>query len=339
MAVTQKDVARLAAVSPRTVSNVINDFAHVRPEVRARVREAIADLGYRPNRAAQELRTGRSRVIGLAVPELDVGYFGEIARALVEDAATRGYATLIAQTLGDLTREVEALEGFAEQQLDGVLLSAICVTAEQIGTILGDCPIVLLGEQLLDSTYDHVAIDNVAAARAVVAHMIGTGRRQIGFIGEMRGADLVLSDLRLKGYRLAHDDFDLPFKPGLVRTVTGYHRADGYAATQSLVRSEIPFDGLFCANDLLAFGAIRALVDCGFQLPRDVGVAGFDDLDDARFSVPRLTTASPHKAELAQAALDLLLSPPVPTPRQSGRSLGAKAFDLVVRESTASASG
>lgn len=334
MAVTQGDVALRAGVARKTVSNVIRDYPHVRDEVRQRVRAAIEELGYQPNRAAQNLRTGRSGVIGLAVPELDVAYFAELARLVVEEAEERGLTVLIIQTVGDIVREQAALNGFGSQLIDGLICSPIACGSEDIRARTGGFPIVLLGEQL-SSGANHVGIDNVAAARLATEHLLGLPRRRVGFIGAGARADSQMADLRLEGYRRALSSAGLPCDERLVQKVSGYHRHDGADAVRRMLAEnggDRP-DGIFCANDLLATGAMRALHDEGLRIPGDVAVVGFDDIDEAQHSIPSLTTISPDKVQIARTAVSLLLTMMKDGPEVVHDTLAG--FSLRIRESTA----
>ncbi|MDM4761661.1 LacI family DNA-binding transcriptional regulator [Galbitalea sp. SE-J8] len=328
MAVTQGDVAKRAGVARRTVSNVVNDFPYVSDDVRVRVQEAIRELGYQPNQAAQRLRTGRSGTIGLILPELDVGYFAEIGRLLVEEFESRGYTVLVAQTLGIEERELEALDKFVSQQPEGLLFSPISVSAEQLRPYLDRFPVVLLGEQLDPSTADHVTVDNEAASRAVVEVMLDRGRRRIAFIGDN---PIAMADLRRRGYSAALGAHDIPVDPQLLVRVDGYHRSQGYDAVTRLVESGIDFDGVFCANDLLAIGAIRALLDLGRRVPDDVSVVGFDDIDETRYTVPRLTTVAPDKASIAEEAVQMLIDRIADPGRERAKT--TKAFSIAARDS------
>lgn len=334
MPVTQGDVAALAGVARRTVSNVVNGFPYVSDNVRARVQAAIDQLGYKPNRAAQYLRTGRSGILGLILPELDVGYFAEIARLLVEEAERRGYTVLIAQTLGLADREVEVLDQFANQQPDGLIFSPISIDADTLADRIRDTPLVLLGEHLAETPRDHVAIDNVAATQAVMQHLIDTGRRAIAFIGHAgRPGALNMADLRLRGYTEALEANGLTADRRLIRAVDGYHRVQGYDAQRELLETGVSFDAVCCATDLLAIGAMRALADGSIAIPDDVAVVGFDDLDEGRFAVPRLTTVAPNKASIARAAIDLVIT------RINGvadpeHHLGKDDYSVEIRESS-----
>jgi DNA-binding LacI/PurR family transcriptional regulator len=302
------------------------------------VQAAIDELGYKPNRTARSLRMGRTETIGVALPELDVGYFAEIGRLLVEIAEEFGYTVLISQTLGAKEREIRTLEMFRSQQVDGVVLSAISIEASELLTQLGPVPVVVIGEHLLNSALDLVAVDNVAAARAAVQHLLDIGRNRIAFVGLGRyGSGAEMPDLRLRGYLDALQASGRKRDPTLEAGVAGYHRKGGFDATNQLLRAGAEFDGLFCANDMLAFGAVRALVDAGYRVPEDVAVVGFDDVEESRFSVPRLTTVAPDKRRIARSSIELLAARidgtdlPEPFPTDS--------YSLSIRDSTVADSG
>ncbi|MET7422184.1 LacI family DNA-binding transcriptional regulator [Dactylosporangium sp. NPDC005555] len=340
LAVTQEDVARRAGVARKTVSNVISDYPHVSDRIRKRVLAAIEELGYQPNRAAQNLRTGRSGMIGLAVPELDVSYFAELTRLVVQATERRGLTVLIIQTFGDLIREHASLNGFGHQRLiDGLICSPIASSGDDILNRGGGFPVVLLGEQVSvapdHAGIDHVGIDNVAAARTATEHLLSLPRRRVAFVGASRSTDSHMADLRLAGYRQALASAGVPLRPELVFSVNGYHRRDGAEAGRRILAlppEERP-DGVFCANDLLAQGLMRALHDTGYRIPHDVAVVGFDDIDEATYSIPSLTSVSPDKAQIAETAVALLLD------RVNGSDEAdhdtVTDFSLVVRESTA----
>jgi DNA-binding LacI/PurR family transcriptional regulator len=308
VAVTQGDVALRAGVARKTVSNVISNHPHVREEVRQRVRAAIAELGYEPNRAAQTLRTGRTGVIGLAVPELDVPYFAELTRFVLEAAQRRGLTLLVIQTSGELSSERGALSGYGRQLIDGLIYSPIAAQIQELEERTSHLPVVLLGEQIASGP-NHVGIDNVAAARTATRHLLDIGCQRVAFVGAGESANSHMADQRQTGYRQAMQAAGRRVTKSLVRSVGGYHRQDGARAVAVLLDelSQRP-DGLFCANDLLAQGAIRALHDRGLKVPEDVAVIGFDDIDESRFSIPSLSSVSPNTRQIAETAVSLLVS-------------------------------
>ncbi|MEU5723346.1 LacI family DNA-binding transcriptional regulator [Micromonospora sp. NPDC047738] len=300
-----KDVAERAGVSVKTVSNVVNGYQHVRPDTRARVEQAIAELNYRPNLSARSLRKGRTGVIALAVPELDIPYFAELARHVVTAAAEHSWTVLIDQTGGGPEQERKAARGIGDHLIDGLIFSPLALTAADLADLDG-LPMVLLGERVDHGPADHVMIDNVTAARQITAHLVGLGRRRIAAIGAQRTPEGASARLRLAGYAAALADAGLGYDERLVAPAAAWHRADGAAAMRALLDSGVRPDAVFCFNDTLALGALRALHVAGLRVPEDVAVAGFDDIEDGRFSIPTLSTVAPDKERIARLAVDLL---------------------------------
>ncbi|MGC4803896.1 LacI family DNA-binding transcriptional regulator [Micromonospora sp. DT233] len=327
-----KDVAERAGVSVKTVSNVVNGYQHVRPGTRARVEQALAELNYRPNLSARSLRKGRTGVIALAVPELDIPYFAELARHVVTVAAELGWTVLIDQTGGGPEQERVAAAGIADHLIDGLIFSPLALTAEDL-TGLDGTPMVLLGERVDHGPADHVAIDNVAAAREVTAHLIGLGRRRIAAVGAQGTAEGASARLRLAGYAAALADAGIAYDEALVAPAPAWHRADGAAAMRHLLATGVRPDAVFCFNDTLALGALRALHEAGLRVPDDVAVAGFDDIEDGRFSIPTLTTISPDKERIARLAVELLANRIDGDPNSPPQELTAP-HHLTPREST-----
>ncbi|WP_156250243.1 LacI family DNA-binding transcriptional regulator [Pseudactinotalea terrae] len=332
MPVTQLDVAIVAGVSRKTVSNVINGYPHVTPEVITRVNAAIAELGYTPSRAARSLRTGRTGTIQLIIPELDVAYFAEMGRWVVAAAEARGLAVLVTQTLGDPAREEQAIHGETAEYVDGSILSPVF---SDVATILrgrAKAPIVLLGELAGGGSLTHVGIDNVAAARAATAHLLERGYERVAFIGAQHHTRARMAHMRLQGYREALEAAGMPYDESLIETTPGYHRPHGADAMQRLLEHARP-DAVFCATDFLALGAMRTARDRGLRLPDDLAVVGFDDIEEGQYSAPRLTTISPDKRRIAEVAVEQLIA------QIGGANSGRPSeleipFRLVVRESS-----
>jgi LacI family repressor for deo operon, udp, cdd, tsx, nupC, and nupG len=304
VAVSLKDVARLAGVSIKTVSNVVNDYPFVSSETRSRVRAALETLDYRPNTSARGLRTGRTDLIALAIPALDEPYFAELAGLIVEAAARQGWTVLIDQTGGDRIRERLAAGDSRFQRIDGSIVSPLALSVTDVGELVRQRPMVLLGERPTHGTADHVAVDNVQAAREATRHLIDLGRRRIAFLGaQARGRT---GAVRLTGFRSALADAGHHPDPALVVRTGPFRRAEGAAAMAQLLAGRQRPDAVFCANDLLAMGAVRTLLSHGLRVPEDVAVVGFDDIEEARFSTPTLTSIAPDKHQIAEQAVQLL---------------------------------
>jgi LacI family repressor for deo operon, udp, cdd, tsx, nupC, and nupG len=333
-----RDVADRAGVSIRTVSNVVNGYAQVTDETRRRVEKAVAELGYRPNLLARNLKRGRTGLLALVVPELDVPYFSELARAVIAEARERGYTVVVDQTDGEPDRERELImRGASAALFDGVILSPLSLSQADLARRDGGDPLVLLGERIAESPYDHVAIDNVAAASAATEHLLALGRTRIAAVGDQPYDTGETAQLRTRGYREAHAARGLAVDESLILPTHRFHRSDGAAAMAALLdRPQGPPDAVFCYNDLLALGAIRTLLTRGLRIPEDVAVVGFDDIEAGRYNTPTLTTISPDKAMIAQLAVDRLvtrLGGP-PDADDAPAELWAP-HRLVIRESTA----
>ncbi len=335
MTSTMHDVAKLAGVSFKTVSNVINHHPHVSDATRTKVQAAIDELGYQPNLSARSLRSGRSGVIGLAVPELSLAYFAQLADEVIQAAEKRGQVVLIEQTGGDRKRELEVLRSPRLQLTDGLLFSPLGLGIDDAALVDIDTPLVLLGERIFNGPADHVTMQNVEAARAATEHLIARGRRRIAVVGAHEGEVIGSAGLRLTGYRQALDAAGIPFDESLIAYVGTWHRANGADAMRGLLASGVAFDGLFAMNDELALGAMRVLQEVGLVIPSDVAVIGFDDVDEGQYSIPSLSTIDPGRREIAETAVDVLLG-------RIAEKGGAKRepqellsqFRLIVRESS-----
>jgi LacI family repressor for deo operon, udp, cdd, tsx, nupC, and nupG len=331
--VTLRDVALRAGVSTRTVSNVVNEFHHVSPGMRAKVQAALDELNYTPNLLARGLRQGRTGIVTLLVPDIAVAYFGELAHEVVERASTLGLTVMIDETTGEPQRERALLDVAAGSSwVDGVLLSSLGLDGRDLVGLRLNKPVVLLGERTAKTALDHVGIDDVRAARDAVQHLIESGRRRVAAIGGSAIGMDATSKLRLRGYRAALRSAGHPVEDRYVRT-SNYKRVSATDAVHALFDRPDPPDALFCFSDALATGAMRALYEMGLRVPADVAVVGFDDVEGSEFATPSLTSVRPDKAAIASEALDLLI--------ERGRGSEAAPRDvrvghrLIVRESSA----
>lgn len=329
-----RDVAERAGVSVKTVSNVVNGYVHVSPQMRRRVQQAIDELDYRPNLSARSLRYGRSGVIALAFPMLDMAYFAELTRYVVEAAEALGYTVLVDQTDGVREREELVARGVRSHLIDGLILSPVAMDHEELSRVPGETPLVLLGEKLDTGSLDHIAVDNVSAAATATTHLLDLGRERVAAIGYQAGeaAESGVAAVRRAGYEQALAAHGRRVDPDLTRQVTGYRRRDGAAAMVELLERDRRLDAVFCFNDELALGALRTLHEQGVRVPDDVAVIGFDDIEDARYATPSLSTIRPDKRAIATQAVRALHDRlcDVQRPVQDVRV----GYELVVREST-----
>ncbi|WP_037911668.1 LacI family DNA-binding transcriptional regulator [Actinacidiphila yeochonensis] len=336
-----RDVAEHAGVSVRTVSNVVSGYSHVSPATRARVQRSLDELGYQMDYLARGLRSGRTGFVALAVPFLAEPYFAELAQAVIRAAARRGITVLVESTGGDSEVERRILAGGLTNVADGVLLSALSAPPDAVAGAgsAPDFPLVLLGEHGVGDRFPRVGIDNVAAARTVVEHLLEQGCRRIvalGRNGSENGRE------RTEGYRQAMAAARVRQVNQLVVPVDDWTRKQGFEAVRQLLDGDggpLP-DAVFAFNDALAVGALRALDASGVRVPEEVAVASIDDVQEAAYTHPPLTSVAPDLDVIAERALTLL-------DEQAGRgSAGSSGgggggaaqeptpFRLIVRESS-----
>ncbi|MEV6493665.1 LacI family DNA-binding transcriptional regulator [Actinoplanes sp. NPDC051633] len=297
------DVARLAGVSHQTVSRVLNDHPNVKEQTRLRVRAAIAELGYRPNRAARTLVTGRSQLIGVVT--LNSTLFGpaSLLTAFEQAAAEAGFAVSVASVV-NLDREsvTAAIDRHLDQRVAGVVVIAPTVSAgEGLADVPSGVPLVTIDGDP-DQTHALVTVDQVAGARAATRHLLAAGHRTVWHVsGPAQWYDAAG---RIEGWRQALTEAGAEVPPLMP---ADWSAAAGYSAGQMLARMP-EVTAVFAANDHLALGLLRALYEKGRRVPGDVSVVGFDDVPEAAYFIPPLTTVRPDFAAVAHAGLELLLA-------------------------------
>ena len=323
------DVARAAGVSQKTVSRVVNDDPHVRPEVRARVLAAIESLGYHPNRAARNLVLGRTRSIGL----LSVGStdYGPSALMVATEEAVRaaGYALLVVNTLQTEVEDISGpLRDLVEQGVDGVVVIEPVGSFELAPGLLGDLPMMSLsGEYGISTTEIVVDTDQADGARQAVDHLLGLGHRTVHHVSGPAGWRS--SGLRRDGWRRALERAGRVVPEPLVGD---WSARSGYEAGARLA-ADPDVTAVLCANDQTAIGLVRAFREAGRNVPRDVSVIGFDDVPEAAYLSPALTTVRQDLQGMARHGVGLLLAA-VDAPRP-GSHVERLPLELVLRETTA----
>ncbi|MFJ4209021.1 LacI family DNA-binding transcriptional regulator [Paenarthrobacter sp. NPDC089675] len=333
---TLHDVARAAGVSIKTVSNVLNDSPKVGPATRQRVQRLVDEMGYRPNLSARGLRSGKTGVIGLAVPSLRESYFAELADSVIRAAAKRGLRVLIEQTNGDRKLELSILSGGQMRFIDGLLFSPAAIGQQDVDVLNTADPLVLLGERIFGGPTDHVTMHNTSSARAAVELLLSAGRTRIALIGAAEAGedDASSASLRERGYAEALEQGGISFDPALVVRGGVWGRDTGVQAVQHLLRTKVEFDAIFALNDTLALGALRALAQAGLRVPEDVALMGFDNLDEGRFSLPSLSSVDPGRLEIAETAVGLLVDRIQETGKGTPPRTIKAGFRIVPREST-----
>lgn len=299
---TRNDVARLAGVSSAVVSYVVNDGPRpVASATRARVLDAIAKLGYRPNSAARSLITGRSHLLGLIVPDVENPYFAGLAKAVEKEASSRGLLLVLAQSASeDLRGMVDSLAG---HQVDGIITATLPPPSLQAHASWVRVPMVKLS---LASPLDVIPAlwpDFYGGAHMAVRHLVEVHRHKR--VALVTGAEQL--DVRERAWRDALEVSGLT--PGPVVRVP-WSSGGGRAAAESLVTNELPVTAVFVASDQQAVGLLAGLFRLGRRVPSDLAVAAFDGSPSSEFTVPPLTTVGVPFADMARDAIDELLGAP-----------------------------
>lgn len=306
MRATVRDVATLAGVSPKTVSNVINGGVVVRPETRARVEQALAELDYVPNLSARGLRNGRSGAIALTLPEMASAYSAELAQWFVELARERGWTVQLDQTGNDPQRERDLVSRARAHLVDGLILNPVSLSASVLASAEGLPPTVVIGE-VEPEHVDQVHVDSRAAAEQVTEHLVSRGHRRIAIVGAARDTNpTATSELRERGYRAGLASAGIMADPSLRVPLAGWTTSEAASAFGAWLDEHPLPDAVFAFTDSIAFGVLHVLAARGVRVPEQVSVMGFDDIDGAAYAIPALSTVSFDRRAFATAALDLL---------------------------------
>jgi len=336
---TQVDVAKLAGVSRATVSYVLNGATNGRvpisEDTKQRVMHAIEALGYEPDARAQALRSGNTKTIALIIPDLRNPHFCEYATGIEQESRASGYHVLLSSTALNDEYAVDIFKDLARRRIDGLILaSSFILESDEAKATLAQVrkrglPIVELSDNY---GVDAVSADYREATRDVMDYLLSLGHRSIGLIygvGGVGGHEL--ADDRLEAYRDSLNAASLPIRPEMI-IECGPTIEDGYQASLKLLGLASRPTAIIAINDLLAIGALRAAVDSGFQVPKDVSFVGYDDILMANYLTPRLTTVTKDAQRLGRKAFDVLLAR-IQNPDLPRQQLYSHAR-LIIREST-----
>ena len=302
------EVARLAGVSPSTVSRVINGTAVVAPETEQRVRAAIAQLNFSPHPAARQLVSQRTNTIGLLLPEISSEFFPPMLRGIEAGVREAGYDLLIHSTQDSHSNSSRvAQRPLREHNTDGLIIFPASLDEEEIRRLFTiGFPLVLLYQSAPDDVdYPVVTVENMSGAEKLVNHLIDMhGRRRIAFLHGPPGHED--SIWRERGYKQALVAHGLPYNPDLVG-YGGFNHQEASQAIQRWIVDGLVFDAVFAGDDDAATGVIAALRQAGRRVPEDVSVVGFDDVPFARYLSPPLTTVCAPIEQVGREAVRLLV--------------------------------
>lgn len=326
--VTLRDVADRAQVSVTTVSNVMRGWPYISAETRSRVEAVIRELGYAPHSIAQGLRTGRTQVIGLIVPDLASQYFSVMVDTVERVARQHGYNVFVVNTHNSPDLEAEAVEQVAARWVDGLLMVQSTTgarTGERLEAL--EIPSVALERVPTDYSGASCMIDNRQIVKVALDHLHALGHKDIAHLVAPR--DITVVEARVEAYLEA-----MGGRGHLIPTGGDFSLNGGYMAMLRLMemKDRLP-TAIFASNDLMAVGAMRALTQNGVRVPQDVSIVGVDDIPFCAYITPALTTVRQPLQLLADAGINLLLS--LIDHKQPETQQIVLTPELVVRESTA----
>ncbi len=331
--VSIKDVASTAGVSTATVSRVLTNGLHVRPEVRERVMAAVEKLEYRPNLVARSLRAQQSSKIGLIVSDIRNPFFTSISRAVEDTTHEQGFSLFLCNTDEDPEKEAIYLKLMRDESVAGVIFSPTRQMAANFASAEINFPIVVVDRLITGADVDVVLLDNVDAAYRLTVHLLENGYRRIAALcGEMS----TTGRERQAGYEKALRAYDLSPLTEHVKYVQPKIEA-GYAAALKMIDSAHMPDAFFTTNSLLAAGVLQAMRARNLTIPDDIALVTFDETTWAELVQPPITLIAQPTYEIGKTATELLLQR-IADPTRSTRQVILKG-KLLVRGSSAAHSG
>ena len=304
--VTIKDVASLAGVSPMTVSRVINHSNRVSPETQRRVEKAIAELGYIPSRLARGLSARRTGTLAVIVPDVANPFFTMVVRAAEEVARRSAYRVILCDTRADLAVERDVIEELIAHRVEGIAIAPVSDRSKPHLARLArfGVPFVLIDRTVAGIECDAVLGDSIGGAQRLVEHLIGLGHRRIGLIVETD--EVSTARERRQGYESALKAAGLPLDPSIVE-VAPPDPDGGFAGMRQLLSAEQRPSAVFAVNNLVALGAIEAVREAGLEVPDDVALVCFDDIELASRLYPFLTALEQPAETFGTLGTQLLL--------------------------------
>jgi LacI family transcriptional regulator len=287
-------------------------------------------LDYHPDAVARSLRTGKTQVVGVVVPDITNPFFSDVVRG-IEDAAAQNYSVIVSNTNEDPLQEQRQLSALLARRADGLLISCSRYTGNYDLVLRRQLPVVFLERLPHGVDAPVVATDNRGGAYAATRHLIELGHERIAVLA--RSVDLWAHAERVEGYRNAMQEAGLPVPAEYFR-VGGAGEVDGYAFGMQLLRLNLPPTAVFCGNNKMLAGLLRALGESGVLCPAQMSVVGFDDNIWLRAYRPPITTVSQRSHEVGHLAMTMLLSRIAETTDHAARNVTLPC-ELIVRSSTA----
>lgn len=328
--VTIIEVARQAGVSTATAGRVLGGYGYVSDEIRDKVREIAATLGYRPNLLARGLITGKTQTIGVVAGDLESPFYASILRGISDVARSKGFGVIVTNSDEIFQREREAVQLLIEKQVDGLIVAPSDLESSKHlqDAVAAHCPVVQIDRIVRGLRADSVTVDSLDASKGCIDRLIEAGHRRIAMVAELEQSmpgdlksfiDLVSfksfdpttlypSLQRLLGYIQAHREAGLPIEVNLVRRVGAYSAAAAKEETLDLLRGKDAPTAVFTADGVMSAGVMDAISQLGLRVPADLSLVCFDDIEWMRFLQPGITAVAQPLSEMGRTAARLILA-------------------------------
>lgn len=309
MATTLRDIARDLSVSVITVSKVLRNHPDISEGTRKRVLKRVKELDYQPNYAARALITGRTFTIGLVVPDLLHPFFASVAKAISKEIQAKGYSLFISSSDEEPELEQKEIHHLLARRVDVMIIASVQHTMQNLRTIaIHKIPYILLDRNFTGSASNFVGVDDQAVGHLATSHLIEQGCERIAHI---QGPEVSTAMGRLEGYKKALAVHHMTPAAGFVVPIgpSGDHRGEeaGYEAARRLLSIRKRPDGVFCFNDPVALGAMRAILEAGLRIPEDIAVVGCGNLSYSDFLRVPLSSVDQGSARIGRAAAIMAL--------------------------------
>lgn len=299
-------LAAKAGVSINTASRAINDKPDINPLTKEKILRIAREIGYVPNASAVALRTQKTRTLGVIIADNNNPFYAEVLSGIEAEAKANNYHIILTNTRRDYQEEENAIELLLGKQVDGLLIAPVQEKNEDIYKLIDSkIPFVVVGRDYEDLSIDAVYSDELKGGYIATEYLIRKGFKNISYIGGYTYKSPARR--RLEGYKKALTDYGIPIKENLIK-IGDIDIKDGYNQTKDMFDQGINFQAIFAYNDMMAFGAVKAIKERGLEIPGDIGVVGYDNILFSSLVSPPLTTVNLKKDELGRESVRLLLS-------------------------------
>lgn len=297
-----KDIAEVCKVSPMTVSRALNNSKEISQETKEKVLKVCEEMGYRPNSAARSLVSNKTNMIGLVIPDITNQYYSYVSKGVSSYLEELGYGLILCNSDRNRENEKRYVDFLTQRRVDGVILIPLGSKYQDYKMLVNTVPLVQVDNYINGLEASFVGNDNYAGSRKIISHMINQGYKRIGVILSTKSS--TASNERFKGYCDVLEEKDLSFDKDIIVNTNATFE-DGYSAAETLIQKEV--DSIFSINDTVALGVIKYCYNKGINLPAQLGVAGYDDIEQASMLPVPLTTIHQRKFTLGKTAASILI--------------------------------